>query len=229
MLPAAARGHLSRTQPGPQHFLHARAGRGSKRPAGLDARQTHCTLADSPAPVIRHCTEMTQQSACPPKGTTAPQESLLRHGDLGEVPHPERTSRSILHPSNESPTGPRPCARPRAQLWGPKCERGSRAGPGDREARARLALSLVAFTWENQALLPLTGENSDAWGLRTLPPSSVHGPQAESMPLVLMMGDACGMRVAGAPSRRDQSLESRSQQPGPQANPARDQASSLHF
>lgn len=35
------------------------------------------------------------------------------------------------------------------------------------------------------------------------------------MPLVLMMGDACGMRVAGAPSRRDQSLESRSQQPRP--------------
>lgn len=113
MLPAAARGHLSRTQPGPQHFLHAQAGRGSKRPAGLDARQTHCTLADSPAPVIRHCTEMTQQSACPPKGTTAPRESLLRHGELGEVPHPERTARSILRPSNESPTGPPPlCQAP---------------------------------------------------------------------------------------------------------------------
>lgn len=35
------------------------------------------------------------------------------------------------------------------------------------------------------------------------------------MPLVLMMGDVCGMRVAGAPSRQDQSLESRSQQPRP--------------
>lgn len=72
-----------------------------------------------------------------------------------------------------------------------KCEQGGWAGPGDREARAHLAPSLVAFTWENQALLPLTGEKSDAWGLQTLPTSSVHGPTAESVPLALMMGGTC--------------------------------------
>lgn len=57
---------------------------------------------------------------------------------------------------------------------------------------ARLALSVVAFTWENQALLPLTGEKSDTSGLQILAPSTVHGPTAESVPLALTMGGTCG-------------------------------------
>lgn len=106
--PAALRGRLSRTQPEPQHFIHAWDGWGSKCPTGLDARQTHCPLADSPAPVTKHCAEMTQQGTCPPKGTMTPRESLLRQRELGEVPDPDRTSRSILHSSNEPPPGPPP-------------------------------------------------------------------------------------------------------------------------
>lgn len=196
VLPAAARGRfkvvslISRTQPGPStSSMLGPGGAQSVPPAWMPVRHTALWL--TLRPVIKHCAEMTQQSTCPPKGTMTPRELLLRQRELGEVPDPESTSRSILHSSNKSPPGPPPRARPRAQHWGVKCEQGGWAGPGDREARAHLAPSLVAFTWENQALLPLTGEKSDAWGLQTLPTPSVHGPTAESVPPALTMGSTC--------------------------------------